>query len=543
MDQPSAAAVIQEALVDLQDDTIDPTVDLIMQSDWVDSPDGIVRLAHNLFEICDIRPHLIPRIVSVISRLLANSHTLNSLGLLKGHLTPPDLDRQRWYRSFLVNCLSQKVVTTEDFVGFITSLPLCPSLYLAFSWFAPYLELAAIDTVRLLWDAMEQERSSGRLVSSEILFFMDRLEELRAAGWAVHRQYFQTGYASRTIPWALRKDDVFTFKSLALMLKCEGGSAPSDPGKLAHLDVEFAVDGVSQSDLLAIADLPGGFDFNQRIEPSLFERSDFVRHRPTLSQCAAFFSASQCFTFLLPRADLSLADDVGATLPMFAVAGGNEEIVRMCFERCPDFAGTGQVAIRFFRFAILDILLTVSDDVQTIERPEFVHYAARFNNIHALRTAIELADSWEGAANGRDRNGQCPLHCAAQFGQLDAMIELMALPGIDVNARNAKGRTPLHLAVKAGQLDAVRVLLACEDVDANAFDETGATPLGLAVQSENCEVLAFLMQWAPVSVNIQSEIGLSPLHISVRCESSEPMERLLAVEGIDVNIRDMSVCF
>jgi ankyrin repeat protein len=52
------------------------------------------------------------------------------------------------------------------------------------------------------------------------------------------------------------------------------------------------------------------------------------------------------------------------------------------------------------------------------------------------------------AVNGRNANGQTPLHLAAYFGNTEQVSRLLEHPSIIVNARDTQGRTPLHYAVR-----------------------------------------------------------------------------------------------
>jgi ankyrin repeat protein len=52
--------------------------------------------------------------------------------------------------------------------------------------------------------------------------------------------------------------------------------------------------------------------------------------------------------------------------------------------------------------------------------------------------------------------GQRPVHCAAQYGRVDAIRKLHAL-GADVNALAVSGYTALHLAAQRGHVATVQV--------------------------------------------------------------------------------------
>ena len=86
------------------------------------------------------------------------------------------------------------------------------------------------------------------------------------------------------------------------------------------------------------------FDFNQTIEPSLYERFSFVNKRNvSLIDYAAFFGSIKCFKFLLLNgSDLKNSGK-------FAVAGGNLEIIKLCEQNHSSFEGSCEAAIEFHR--------------------------------------------------------------------------------------------------------------------------------------------------------------------------------------------------
>jgi ankyrin repeat protein len=72
------------------------------------------------------------------------------------------------------------------------------------------------------------------------------------------------------------------------------------------------------------------------------------------------------------------------------------------------------------------------------------------------------------------------LMVAVAEGFTDAVIELLASPGIEVNARAERGLTALHVAADRGDERAAALLLAHPRIDAGAKDDLGRTPLIIA---------------------------------------------------------------
>jgi hypothetical protein len=401
-------------------------------------------------------------------------------------------------------------VTPDDFSSLIHSLPVGESLFLMFAWFAPYIELFTPGDLDTL---LHLARSSPDL-TEEAAEFVARFDEMRDHQWRLHKEYFQAGYFHISLAAFLRKDDILELKRAVLMPERVDTA-------LTKLDLRV--------------------DVNQRIPPSIFERSDIVRHRPSLIQFAAFFAAVHCFRFLLALRDdidLTTTDDAGTSLARFAVAGGNEQIVRHCVGL--DLCGTAYTAVKYFRFGILQFLLarrlqTLGESTERF--PAVIHAAARFDNLRVLLYCLEH----DVDPNSRDARGWTPLHHAAACGQINALLTLLEVSGITVNAADARGRTPLHVAIRHNQFDAARILLSSPAVGVNVVDENGMSPLGLAIARSPSYFVQFLLSCQGVDVSARSVAELSLLHLAVKYGRVDVLEMLLRCQGIDVNVRD-SVC-
>lgn len=99
-------------------------------------------------------------------------------------------------------------------------------------------------------------------------------------------------------------------------------------------------------------------DLNSRNSPSSYEWRSFLQKCPTFLQIAAFFGSVKCFKYLLLNgANLNNNDFEGKTIAQFAVAGGNNEIIRILHQSNVSFAGTLQVAALFHRNEIFRWIL------------------------------------------------------------------------------------------------------------------------------------------------------------------------------------------
>ena len=119
------------------------------------------------------------------------------------------------------------------------------------------------------------------------------------------------------------------------------------------------------------------------------------------------------------------------------------------------------------------------------------------------RGADPKKENWYGSA----------LHCAAEAGQIEALLELLR-NGLDVDTRDRRGRTALHCAIDHGHTAAMRTLLA-RGADINAKfsqGEQGYTALRHAIVLEQPPDVAKLLLISGANTEIRDQHGVTPLH-------------------------------
>jgi ankyrin repeat protein len=262
-----------------------------------------------------------------------------------------------------------------------------------------------------------------------------------------------------------------------------------------------------------------GLDVNQQFFWILGDLPDILTNSPPLISVASFYSAVQCFTFLLEmNADIEKLDELETPLVNFAVAGGNMEIIQKLHDRHINFEKTLQIAAEYGHYDIFMWLLRNQEfNIHEVDkyRRNFLHIAASGGNCQLVQFLIVQGLD----VNGIDGTGWTPLHFAVEKRRLDVVRVLLANDRINVNCKDvifesslimyhAIGNCmPLHHAVHNGDLAMVELLIGAPRIDPNCKDAEGRTPLHIAVMKGNLEMVRLIRTHDLVDITIQTHDG------------------------------------
>lgn len=274
------------------------------------------------------------------------------------------------------------------------------------------------------------------------------------------------------------------------------------------------------------------FNPNKQIPELPFEPCLFLQGGPTLIQYAAFFGSIQCFKYLyLLKASLQLKDRRNRPLIMFAIAGGNLEIVRILEQSGVSFRGTLKIAMQFRRFDIFDwIIRTHGDSINDIqyELNAILCMCCRIDNLRGAIECVEL-----GATPGKVTDGMSPLLNAAVNGNYEVIRFIAQCPGVEINGTNFDGKSALHLAVRTGRLDSVKFLVGA-GVELNSHARDGATPLHTAAKYGQRNIVNYLIGCKDIDLNAIDLSGATPLHYATIYSQQDVVKTLLMCPGVNV---------
>ena len=282
---------------------------------------------------------------------------------------------------------------------------------------------------------------------------------------------------------------------------------------------------------------------NEPVPPFIFGLSSFVNFTPSLLQYSAFFSALDCFKFLLSRnANLSYSDGKNRTLVQFAIAGGCSEIINILEQREILFSRTLDISIEFHHADLFKWLLKnkYSDKLMEDALPiqaDLIAY--RSNNAHILdfcmrrkiRMKTDLFSSWESLwhalANG--------FFVTYQLFFPKRLINIHPT-GSDCHY------TILHWAVKNKYQGLIEEILSLKNMDINAKDDYGRTPFYIASENGYLDILNTLQKHG-AEINRRAKNNLLPIHAAIRNNQDTVIQFLINETDIDLNMKDSSFIF
>jgi ankyrin repeat protein len=240
------------------------------------------------------------------------------------------------------------------------------------------------------------------------------------------------------------------------------------------------------------------FNVNERIEPSIFALSDFVQHRPTLIQYAAYFGSSKCLKYLLSiNASTSLPDESGVRFADYLVAGN--------------------------RLSFLGYIDVLHLDTKTILQTSIVHHHfAKFERIYNTKLS-------EGC-------GSAPIQTAIVVNSLKVFLFCLDRE-MPFDSGWRCGNTALHMAAFHGNLTMCKVLLMLEPEKLNCANAAGRTPLYQAISSLNDKVVLFFLEQERVCPSVTDLANKTPLHVAAESGMGSIVRLILSMD-VDINAKD-----
>jgi ankyrin repeat protein len=537
-----------ESLVSLQDfilettsENVDATVEALVPS-WVLSTRSVERIGTAILVAASYRPCQIPALASLASTLSSLACSSNSLGELCPYMLTSLFRSFRYSKpfpnestnfSFLYEAFSAKLFTRAELHACIAAIGQEPAFIRSLCWLVCYFapELDRVDSV-LCRDLLGklQRASAQRHFPQIFKNFSETLDRLRRFNWRLLKKRRNFFTHKKTLLSRIREDDI---------------------------------------DALRLAAISPRFSTETRILPTAFTPTPFLQAHPTLIQVAAFFGSVRCFRFLIScGAELRVVDNNNWTLPQFAAAGGDIEIIRICQQFNLDAFGVLHVCVRFHLNDLFDFFRqSVDPDDRDLEGETPLHAACESNNLYAI-SILDGLDQNVSSSRGwtplrmavrrgfidctrhllgdeavhvdlPSQSGHTPLHLAAKHGDV-RLVKMLIARGASVNARTIEGFTPFLLACFHGQDAVVKHLLSIEEVDPNARAMDRSTGLMMAVSGSYDRVAGRLIKCRRVDINAVATEFFGPLFLAIRGARMNVIQWLLGRDDINLRLKSNS---
>jgi ankyrin repeat protein len=238
----------------------------------------------------------------------------------------------------------------------------------------------------------------------------------------------------------------------------------------------------------------------------------------TYMQLIAYFGAVNCFK----QAIMNDAFDI-KYISKYAIAGGNNEIVRILEQKGILFDNCFEIGVKYHRMDLCDWLLTHAkcEPISLPKSMEYFNYPAFFfmmNNLKLFDSALSIAINWRNTSIVKYLFEHCHAEVetisatsiirATEKYNIDIIKYLVEQCQADVNVKDKNGRTPLHIATKKCNIDIVKYLVEQCQANVNVKDKNEVTPLHIAIEKRNIEIIKYLDEQGHADVNTISATSI-----------------------------------
>ena len=539
LDKATKLAKLQKLVMNVTPDNITNTCEAIVRMEFLKEAEMTAQVVNSAILAVTYRPTSL-QILTKLTKLLHQHDPTITDSIIERCFQPISESFSEMFSKaiefrYLRRCMDTGLIQAADVIGalkeFRRKYPTSICFYLAaFCWFAPEMDY---DLYQWVWNIMNEQLIRKKCPQFFSEFFTS-LPKLRVNDWEKLKERINLQYPRDTVPEAILADDMERLTELVAK--------------------EWK------------------FDMNQKVLPTIYQPGLMVRDGAPLLHFAAYFGSVRCFRYLLMNgANVAIRDDQGRGVACYAVAGGNNEIVRLCQTFDCSFDGAVQTAAMFHRHKLFEWLCGTMDiSPMQVDKNlgSALHQAAASFNVGAMLMMFDNGVD----PNVCDSNNKTPLHYAVTTGRNDSAWLLMHHAKINPNQRDSNHTTPLQLAALQARppliktlvdnpqtkvnktlnnetalhilsegedtVESVKALLKSDGLDMNSSDKNGMKPLHRAAMVGRCATVALLVNRKGTHVNAVDKNGMTPLHIAVLRGHVGVVEELLKSPGIDVNATD-----
>jgi ankyrin repeat protein len=164
-----------------------------------------------------------------------------------------------------------------------------------------------------------------------------------------------------------------------------------------------------------------------------------------------------------------------------------------------------------------------------------VHIAVKNDDVDVI---VKLAKIPGVDFNQADNDGITPAYSAASYGHANVIFELAEIPGVNFNQANNDGITPAGIAASYGYANVIFELAKIPGVHFNQANNDGITPAGIAASHGHANVIFELAKIPGVNFNQADNDGITPACSAAFYGHANVIFELAKIPGVVFNQAD-----
>ena len=256
------------------------------------------------------------------------------------------------------------------------------------------------------------------------------------------------------------------------------------------------------------------------------------------SAFCAYYGSVKCFKFLAVN-NMLLDEYMDATVKA-AAFGGNMEIIHILINKGADFSKALKYSIDGRNRELTEWILQNSstESFNNIVVENCIKTAAENDDIRTLEFCIEYCKSKKQDINmlfkkANSVNKGSILHIIAANNSYHCLSLLSEFDNMIFNGRDNDGNTPLHLAVMSESIQTLQFLLSYPLVEVNPVNDKKETPLDIALLKGNCEIIQVLDQVNGINKHYLCR-GKNLLAVAVQSQKEESVRYALELNMFSI---------
>ena len=275
-------------------------------------------------------------------------------------------------------------------------------------------------------------------------------------------------------------------------------------------------------------------------------------------ETSALFGSVKCFKYLMMN-----EIEMDEPICIFAIAGGNFEIVHLCEQKGFKFENCLDVSAFYHRYELFEWLnihfeftpIYLTKCLNYLNEPLFYFFISKETNVNikcsdgfipinaasnsgCLEIVKYLYEKHNADIEIRDYMNNTPINIAAGENNLEIIQYLYDTCHANIETRNDDESTPINTASSEGYLDIVKYLY--EDCHSNIHtkDSTGCIPINSSAKFGKSDIVKYLFEHCHENIDVEDKYGNTPINNASRMGNFETVKYLYEECHANIETKD-----